>query len=69
MKDLGRTKFFLGLQIEYLNKGVFAHQLKFDQIRPSQSWLIVNQVDPDLFFILNNGKFHKLWNFDFLLFE
>ena len=26
MKDLGRTKFCLGLQIEYLNKGVFAHQ-------------------------------------------
>jgi len=26
MKDLGRTKFCLGLQIEYLNKGVFVHQ-------------------------------------------
>ena len=26
MKDLGRTKFCLGLQIEYLNKCVFVHQ-------------------------------------------
>ena len=26
MKDLGRTKFYLGLQIEYFNKGVFIHQ-------------------------------------------
>ena len=26
MKDLGRTKFWLGLQIEYLNSGVFVHQ-------------------------------------------
>ena len=26
MKDLGRTKFCLGLQIDYLNKGVFVHQ-------------------------------------------
>jgi len=26
MKDLGRTKFCLGLKIEYLNKGVFVHQ-------------------------------------------
>jgi len=26
MKDLRRTKFCLGLQIEYLNKGVFVHQ-------------------------------------------
>ena len=25
MKDLGRTKFCLGLQIEYFNKGVFVH--------------------------------------------
>jgi len=26
MKDLGRTKFCLGVQIEYLNKGIFVHQ-------------------------------------------
>jgi len=26
MNDLGKTKFCWGLQIEYLNKGVFVHQ-------------------------------------------
>jgi len=26
MKDLGRTKFCLGLQIEYFNKGTFIYQ-------------------------------------------
>jgi hypothetical protein len=26
MKDLGRTKFCLGLQLEYLNNGVLMHQ-------------------------------------------
>lgn len=27
MKDLGQTKFCLGLQIEHLAKGIFLHQL------------------------------------------
>jgi len=26
MKDLGKTKFSLGLQIEHLNNGIFVHQ-------------------------------------------
>ncbi|XP_074377841.1 secreted RxLR effector protein 161-like [Apium graveolens] len=31
MKDLGKTKFCLGLQVEYLSSGIFVHQLTYTE--------------------------------------
>jgi hypothetical protein len=31
MKDLGKTKFYLGLQIEHLSNGKFIHQLMYTE--------------------------------------
>ena len=61
MKDLGRTKFCLGLQIEHLSKGIFVHPLSYtermlkcfnmDKAHPLSAPMVVRSlnVDNDLF--------------------
>ena len=31
MKDLGKTKFCLGLQLEYINDGILVHQMTYTE--------------------------------------
>lgn len=54
MKDLGKTKFFLGLQIEHLKNGIFVHQSTYllkvkqfymDKSHPLSSPMVVKSLD------------------------
>lgn len=55
MKDLGKTKFCLGLQLEYLNSGILLHQKTYtekilnkfymDKAHPLSSPMVVRQLD------------------------
>ena len=61
MKDLGKTRYCLGLQIEYFSNGIFVHQSTYtekvlkrfymDKAHPLNSPMIVRslEVDKDLF--------------------
>ena len=56
MKDLGKTKFCLGLQIEHLKNGIFIHQSAYtekilkkfymDKAHPLSTPMIVRTLDP-----------------------
>ena len=55
MKDLGKTKFCLGLQIEHLTNGIFIHQSTYigkvlkrfymDKSHPLSSPMVVRSLD------------------------
>ncbi|XP_060178037.1 secreted RxLR effector protein 161-like [Lycium barbarum] len=55
MKDLGKTKFCLGLQIEHLTNGIFVHQLTYtekvlkrfymDKSHPLSTPMVVRSLD------------------------
>jgi len=55
MKDLGQTKFFLGLQIEHLHSGILVHQSAYiqktlekfnmDKSYPSKTPMVVRSLD------------------------
>ena len=57
MKDLGRTKFFLGLQIEHISKGIFVHQSNYiekilkrfnmDKSHPISTPMVCRSLDVD----------------------
>ena len=55
MKDLGRTKLYLGLQIEHLTNGIFVHQSAYteevlkrfcmDEVHPLSTPMVVRSLD------------------------
>jgi hypothetical protein len=55
MKDLGQTKFFLGLQLEHLPSGIMVHQAAYiqkilekfnmDKSYPSKTPMVVRSLD------------------------
>ena len=55
IKDIGKTKFCLGLQIEHTSKGILIHQLAYtekvlkyfhmDKAHPSSSPMVVKTLD------------------------
>ncbi|KAL1214883.1 Retrovirus-related Pol polyprotein from transposon TNT 1-94 [Cardamine amara subsp. amara] len=57
MKDLGKTRFCLGLQLEYMNNGILVHQTTYtekvlkrfnmDQSHPLSSPMVVRSLDLD----------------------
>ncbi|KAL1199181.1 Retrovirus-related Pol polyprotein from transposon TNT 1-94 [Cardamine amara subsp. amara] len=57
MKDLGQTRFCLGLQLEYMNNGILVHQMAYtekvlkrfnmDQSHPLTSPMVVRSLDLD----------------------
>jgi hypothetical protein len=57
MKDLGKTKFYLGLQLEHLPTGILVHQsvyiqkilekFNMDKAYPSKSLMIVRALEKD----------------------
>ncbi|XP_009151548.2 uncharacterized protein LOC103874874 [Brassica rapa] len=57
MKDLGKTKFCLGLQFEYVEKGILVHQKTYketilkqfnmDQAHPLSSLMVVTSLDQE----------------------
>jgi hypothetical protein len=61
MKDLGKTKFCLGLQLEHLSTGILVHQLTYvqkilekfniDKAYPSKTHMVVRALEKgfDLF--------------------
>ena len=57
MKDLGKTRYYLGLQIEYFSNGIFVHQSTYtekvlkrfymDKAHPLNSPMIVRSLEVD----------------------
>ena len=57
MKDLGKTKFCLGLQIEHLHSGIFVHQsvyvqkllekFNMDKAYPNKTPMVVRSLDKE----------------------
>ncbi|CAH9071211.1 unnamed protein product [Cuscuta europaea] len=57
MKDLGKTKYFLGLQIDHLNNGILVHQTTYiekvlkrflmDKAHPLSTSMVVRQLEVD----------------------
>ena len=60
MKDLGKTKFCIGLQIEYLHSGILVHQSTYiqkilekfnmDKSYPAKTPMVVRSIDPEKMF-------------------
>jgi hypothetical protein len=57
MKDLGKTKFCLGLQLEHLTTGILVHQSTYvqkilekfnmDKVYPSKTLIVVRALEKD----------------------
>ena len=68
MKDLGKTKFFLGIQMEHLASGIFVHQCTYiekilsrfhmDKTHPLTTLIVIRSlaVDNDPFQPLESGE-------------
>jgi hypothetical protein len=64
LKDLGKTKFFLGLQLEHLSTGIFVHQsacvhkvlekFNMDKAYPSKTPMVVQSLE------IKTGPFRPL---------
>jgi len=60
MKDLGKTKFCIGLQIEYLHSGILVHQSTYiqkilekfnmDKSYPAKTPMVIRSIDPEKMF-------------------
>jgi hypothetical protein len=57
MKDLGKTKFYLGLQLEHLPTGILVHQSAYvqkilekfnmDKVYPSKTSMVIRALEKD----------------------
>ena len=66
MKDLGKTKFCLSLQIEHLHTGVLVHQLAYtkkilkrfymDKAHPLSSPMTVRSLDVKTMYVFNCNR-------------